>query len=210
MRSSPSCLNTKHVLRLRNHSPGAIIKAINTSEQKVAEALLEKSDMRFRLKYILGELNRQEDEEDPYAYDENETPTIEEHADLIVSSEEKAHQQALLKEYVQRIIQLAEKHKRAFEQTSGPLKEITSEDRNAALDTIEEQATASNELLAITSDILDEIRSKFGYIRDGKFERTTTGWPKAWTLKSPVTEREAFLKSTRFFPVLRCNPGVNY
>ena len=76
---------------------------------------------------------------------------------------------------------------------------MKSEDRSAALDLIEEQATASDEFLSLTSDILDEIRGKFEQITEGKFEKTTTGWPKAWTHKLPSEQREAFLKSVRFF-----------
>lgn len=178
----------------------AIVKAIDSDEQKVVETLLEKSDMRFRLKYILGELNKDEEEIDPYDYnDDADEPTIEEHADLTTSDEEKAQQHALLKSYIQRIIELAQVHKGELEQAEGPLTEMKTEDRNAALDLIEEQATASNEFLALTSDILDEIRSKFEQISDGKFEKTTTGWPKAWIQKTVAAERAAFLKSVRFF-----------
>lgn len=177
----------------------AVVKAIDSDEQKVAETLLEKSDMRFRLKYILGELNKDE-EVDPYDYnDDADEPTIEEHADLTTSDEEKAQQHALLKSYIQRIIELARVHKDELEQAEGPLTEMKTEDRNAALDLIEEQVTASNEFLALTSDILDEIRCKFEQIGDGKFEKTTTGWPKAWILKVVAAERAAFLKSVRFF-----------
>ncbi len=178
----------------------ALIKAIDSSEQRVAETLLEKSDMRFRLKYILGELPREAEEIDPYDYDDEEAePAVNDQADITPTDEDKARSQQLLTEYISRIMTLAQEKKTAVEHQQGPLSEMSSEDRNAAMDLIEEEAIASDAFLEITSDILDEIRSKFDLIPNGKFEKTTTGWPRAWHIETPVVQREQFLKSVRFF-----------
>lgn len=177
----------------------ALIKAIDSNEQKVAETLLEKSDMRFRLKYILGELPNNQDEIDPYEYDEAEESPAVGHAEITTTDEEKAQQQELLNGYINRIIKLAHGLKTELESLQGPLSEMKPEDRSAALDLIEEQATASDEFLELTSDILDEIRSKFELIADGKFVKTTTGWPRAWYLDTSAEQRDTFLKSARFF-----------
>jgi energy-coupling factor transporter ATP-binding protein EcfA2 len=181
---------------------GAIMKAIDSDEQKVAEALLEKSDMRFRLKYLLGELDSHKDDEEENSYDyddEDSEPIIEEDAELIASQEEKAQQQALLQDYVSRIVELAQHHKHAFEEENGVLSKMTTEDRNSALDEIEKNAINSVDFLNLSSEILEEVRSKFEQIKDGKFEKTNTGWPKAWEFNKPKSDRYAFLKVVRFF-----------
>lgn len=178
----------------------ALVKAIDSSEQKVAETLLEKSDMRFRLKYILGGLTVDVEENDPYDYADEETElAIEDQNEITPSDEEKARSHQLLTEYIRRIIALSQAQKSEVECQQGALSEMSAEDRNAAMDLIEEEATASDQFLELTSDILDEIRTKFKLIPDGKFEKTTTGWPRAWHLETQAMQREQFLKSVRFF-----------
>ncbi|HIB85565.1 MAG TPA: hypothetical protein EYO59_13490, partial [Chromatiaceae bacterium] len=76
---------------------------------------------------------------------------------------------------------------------------MKKEDQNAALDLVEEQARESDEFLALSSDILDEIRSKFENINSGQLDKTTTGWPKSWSLNKPLNKRQEFLNSVRFF-----------
>ncbi len=178
----------------------ALVKAIDSSKQKVAKSLLEKSDMRFRLKYILGELPSEEEEFDPYDYDDEETElAVGDQTEIAPTDEEKARSQQLLTEYIDCIMNLAQTQKAELESQQGPLLKMSAEDRNAAMDLIEEQAIASDAFLELTSEILDEIRSKFESIADGKFEKTTTGWPRAWHIETPVMQREQFIKSVRFF-----------
>lgn len=179
---------------------GAIMKAIDSDEKKVAEALLEKSDMRFRLRYVLGELNQDEEEIDPYDYGDEESEIAEEEdPELIASQEEKNQQQLILQDYIRRIIELAQAQLGTIEKESGPLSDMSTKDRNSALDEIERNATSSIEFLNLSSEILEEVRSKFDRIKDGKFAKTNTGWPKAWEFKRPASERSSFLKVVRFF-----------
>jgi hypothetical protein len=76
---------------------------------------------------------------------------------------------------------------------------MSAEDRNAALDLIEEAAVTSDAFIELVSDVLDELRTKFDLVADGRFEKTTTGWPKAWHLKKTADERTPFLAAIRFF-----------
>ncbi|MBE9516903.1 MAG: hypothetical protein IME93_07975 [Proteobacteria bacterium] len=178
----------------------ALVKAIDSSEQKVAETLLEKSDMRFRLKYILGDLPTEAEEIDPYDYDEEEIESaIEDPSEITPTDEEKVRSQQLLTEYVARIMVLIQEKKAEVEHQQGLLVEMSTEDCNAAMDLIEEEAVASDAFLELTSDMLDEIRTKFELMPDGKFEKTTTGWPRAWHLETAELQRKQFLKSVRFF-----------
>jgi hypothetical protein len=81
---------------------------------------------------------------------------------------------------------------------------MNPQDRSAALDLIEDQASGSDEYVELVSDVLDELRSKFDGISVGKFDKTTTGWPRAWTLRTPATDRDSFLEAVRYFS------GISY
>jgi hypothetical protein len=180
----------------------AIVEAVEGDERKIARALLEKSDMRFRLKYLLGDyVVGAETEVDPYDDDAGDGDSVEDEsaANAAVSQEEKARQFQVLTTYIKRIAGLMQGLKVELEAHQGAIAEMSSEDRSAALDLIEEQASASDEFVELVSDILDELRTKFARVPGGKFEKTTTGWPNAWHLESPADERNSFLQAVRFF-----------
>ncbi len=180
----------------------AILEAIDGDAKRVARALLEKSDMRFRLKYLLGGyITTDEEEADPY--DDEEIDAEIDNTTTISPTEQAKHQQTV-SSYIDRILAMAHQLKMVFEVDQGVLSEMSSEDRSAALDIIEEQAVASDEFIELVSDILDELRGKFDLVAQGRFEKTTTGWPKAWYIKCAVDERETFLSTIRYFS------GISY
>lgn len=180
----------------------ALLEAVEGDRKQVARALLEKSDMRFRLKYLLGDLFLDDDVEvDPY--DEADISTEIDSA-ASISPTEQTRLQVTLNDYVDRIVAMAAVFKNSLEATHGEISAMPSEDRSAALDLIEEQAVESDEYLELVSDILDELRTKFEYVVNGRFDKTTTGWPKAWSLNCAADERKGFLESVRYFS------GISY
>ena len=174
----------------------AIVEAASGDAKQTARSFLEKSDMRFRLKYLLGDIAEEISEPDPY--DDAESPPDTDQA-IAISATEQAQLRTALTKFLKRIAEIAGTHRLALEAVQGSLGEMTAEDRNAALDLIEEQAVASDEFVELVSDVLDELRTKFDIVTAGRFERTTTGWPKAWFLKSDPSERAAFLAAVRYF-----------
>lgn len=183
----------------------AVVEAVGGDMKKVARALLEKSDMRFRLKYLLGDFVEDSDSDvDPYDDDESEDEARELDSASYVTAEEKSNNQKNLATYIARVIELAQRLRSDLEADQGQIQKMTPDDRSAALDLIEEQAVASDEFIELVSDILDELRTKFSQISDGQFEKTTTGWPNAWRIKCGAGEREKFLKAVRFFS------GISY
>ena len=182
----------------------AIVEAVDGDTKKVARALLEKSDMRFRLKYLLGDFVLDSAAEvDPYDDDEADDANDPD-AGSSLKAEEKAQNQKTLGAYISCVIALAKRLKAELETDQGQIEEMAPEDRSAALDLIEEQAVASDEFLELVSDILDELRTKFAHVPGGQFEKTTTGWPNAWHIKVKASERESFLNAVRFFS------GISY
>lgn len=180
----------------------ALIEAVNSDSTltSVAKILLEKSDMRFRLKYLLGDFveGNAVAEADPYD-DEDVDDQNDSDADENLTVEEEARNQSTLSNYVIRLSSLAKQLRAEIEVSQGQIDAMASEDRNAALDLIEEQAVDSDEFLELVSDVLDEVRTKFKYVPGGHFEKTTTGWPNSWYIKANATARSEFLKTVRFF-----------
>lgn len=178
----------------------AIVDAVDGDAALVASTFLEKSDMRFRLKYMLGDLEADDSEEDPYAdSSENKTPPDGDEA-LSVDAEERQQNAGTVRGYIKRIIAIAAKCRANVEADLGPLADMVPADRTAALDIIEEQADAGEEFLELVSDILDELRSKFeGVTAAGKYKKTTTGWPQAWLSAANADGRTDFLAGLRFF-----------
>ncbi|MEO8155139.1 MAG: hypothetical protein ABI605_18890 [Rhizobacter sp.] len=179
----------------------AIVEAVEGDQHLVARTFLEKSDMRFRLKYLLGDLDEQGEEADPYADEDIDEvlPDGDEAARLGAS--ERQQNAERVKGYIDRMFGIAARCRSAVEVELGPIAQMLPADRATALDLIEEQADASEEFLELVSDILDELRSKFDGVGVGvgKFDKTTTGWPKAWLMKAAPEERPQFLAALRFF-----------
>lgn len=178
----------------------AIVDAVEGDVRLVARTFLEKSDMRFRLKYLFGDLDEEADDADPYA--EEGTDEILPDGDEMaqVAAAERQRNAAKVREYIDRIFGIARKCKAVIEAEHGPLAQMLPADRAAALDLIEEEADASEEFLELVSDILDELRTKFDSVGTvGKFEKTNTGWPRAWLLKTAPEERNSFIAALRFF-----------
>lgn len=184
----------------------AIVEAVDNGVKVVARSFLEKSDMRFRLKYLLGDFDATDEEVDPYADEDvlvEDEFALDDLSGLTVA--ERQQNASLVRTYIARIFDIAATCKSVVEVQHGSLESMTPTDRNAALDLIEEQAVTCDEFLALISDILDELRTKFEtLIVAGKFDKTVTGWPRAWVIKSEQEERGVFLGALRSFS------GISY
>jgi ethanolamine utilization protein EutP (predicted NTPase) len=178
----------------------AFIEAIAGNTKQVARAFLEKSDMRFRLKYLLGDHEVEQDEIDPYDDDKETEALVVSDSTEGPTSAERIELQKTLNGYINRINAMASEEKTKFEAQQGDLvDEMSPEDRNAAFDLIEGALDRLDTFIDLVSDILDEVRTKFELVTDGRFEKTTTGWPKAWHIKKATDERASFLAAIRFF-----------
>lgn len=178
----------------------AFIEALSGNTKQVARAFLEKSDMRFRLKYLLGDHEAGQDEKDPYEDDQETDETSDNDNTGGPTSADRIELQKTLNGYINRISAMALDERTKFEDKQGGLiAEMSAEDRNAAIDLIEEEVVISDAFIELVSDILDELRSKFEFVTDGRFEKTTTGWPKAWYIKKTADERTPFLVAIQFF-----------
>jgi ethanolamine utilization protein EutP (predicted NTPase) len=175
----------------------AVIEAVEGDTESIARTFLEKSDMRFRLKYVLGDLVHADDDVDPYADDEEDTDNGAD--ELALTSQEQTVNADLVRSYVERIQAIAASAKRHIEGAHGPLADMTLRDHAAALELVEEHADASDEFLELVSDVVQELGSRFDAVGAGKYDRTTTGWPRSWELNLPDERRGEFIRALRFF-----------
>lgn len=170
----------------------AIIRAATDSIERTAKDFLEQSDMRFRLKYTLGDYTADErEDEDPYADPEQDDIEDEE-----PTAEEDGHH-AIIDGFVQRIWALARQYRKLVETAHGALDAMDADDRSGALDLIQAEAEDTDEYAGIVSDVLEEIRDRFSIVTQGRYEKTTTGWPRLWRLDT--SSRREFFSGLRFF-----------
>lgn len=176
----------------------AVLRAVDeqASDARIAKALLERSDMRFRLKYILGDWPEDEVDDDPYA-DEDDTSDADDSGTRTSVTPRVAEKLARnLKGYVAVIRTIAEQHKKKIENTYGLLASLSSEERNKALDELQDTAEQSDNYGTLVGEILDDLRERFDGLAG--LLKSTTGWPRVWLTKG-VTNESEFLQSVRFF-----------
>ncbi len=172
----------------------AILRATTDDIAKTTKDFLEQSDMRFRLKYILGDHRPNAiQDDDPYADTD---------PDEILEEEEQESEQAeknsqRVEEFVKRIWALARQQRAHFEESFGSLESMKSDERSAALDIVQGDAEITDEYAAIVSDVLEELRDRFDSVRVGTFAKNTTGWPRLWRFNT--RSRKDFFSALRLF-----------
>lgn len=177
----------------------AIVEAVSGELGVVVSTLLEKSDMRFRLKYLLGDLAVDDEGADPYA-DEAEDDEDGPDDAISVTAIEREENARKVRDFAERVVAIAKRCKETVEADQGPIESMSAADRSAALDLIEEQADESQEFLELVSDILDELRNKFDAAEgEGRYEKSTTGWPRAWHLRGKSVDRKSLIAALRPF-----------
>ncbi|SNS05188.1 hypothetical protein [Antarctobacter heliothermus] len=168
-------------------------------DPKIAAALLEHREQRFRLSYILGAWKTSvESDDDDFSFEDDGTPEAAIDDDETVSSEEIEHQHACLNSLVSAIKELSQDTGSSFEATLGKLKDQkTADDRATWLELFGVEAFRNPKFSSVALDIMDEVTDRFARIDVGNTERSATDWPIIWTFGSP--DRDEFLSAVRWF-----------
>ncbi len=178
-------------------------RAIDSDDEKrIAQELLESKDMRFRLKYLLGDwlINEIEEEEDLFSDDEQQE-TLSDEDDEVSESDSETYFQ-FLQSIVGRIKELSAQQRQKAEQDYYPLKDCSSNEREDLLEYILSDVEQSKEFADIADDVLEEIKGKFQLIKNGGFEKNTTGWIRAWHCS--MQDRQDFIVAVKQFS------GIHY
>jgi hypothetical protein len=172
----------------------AVLKAVKGEpDARVMTELLEQSDMRFRLKYILG------DWEDEESDDEFVVASEIEKGDADGVSSDLRAQRAFLENLLKRIRHVAGAARLPVEEILGKLDSLIGDELDYALDEMQEAAEQSDAFLDMVAEVMVEIRFRFDEITDGKFSKSPTGWPAAWKWTVATDKKENFLKVIRKF-----------
>ena len=183
---------------------GAVLRAVDAeSDADIAKVFLDRSDMRFRLKYLLTDWPHEEIDNDPYELQDDKAGKGHkdgvEASPLTVSPAEAEAFATKLRVYVGCIREISAAARKEVEALLGSLDTLTPDERNTALDWIQEVAEQSDAYAALTSEVLDDLREKFESIPFGRLLKTTTGWPRLWLMTVSADGRGEFLDAVRFF-----------
>ncbi|MDP3263591.1 MAG: hypothetical protein U1E06_09660 [Tabrizicola sp.] len=168
-------------------------------ESKIAAALLEHREQRFRLSYILGgwKAAAESDGDDFSSVGDEQTETTvgDEEA---VSSEEVEHQQQRLSSFISAIIDLSQETGASCEAQLGKLSDHkTADDKATWLELFGVEAFRNPKFSSLALDIMEEVADRFDRIQVGRTERSSTEWPIIWTFD--CADRDEFLSSVRWF-----------
>ena len=176
---------------------------------RIAEALLEHREQRFRLSYPLGNWQQAEtgesiedgsDMEFEVDFDDPEETSDADGLsdDETVASAEVAVNNARLIEYVNRIKDIAMSVGDRVARERGAFLDL--ENANQRQDWLEYFTNAlyeSQDFGQLSLDIMDVLLDRFELIMAGRFEHSSTGWPAIWYYEEE--NRDAFLKQVRWF-----------
>lgn len=179
------------------------------SDDDIAAALLEHPEQRFRLSYILGAWKQEasiaaEDEQgefDDFDYGDSDDAADDLADDEIVSAEAIRENNAALRQFVERITELAQSVSEAVEDTEGAYNQLDNERERADwlaehfAPTLREDA----DFLDLAEDIMNAIENRFGKMSTGTFVRNDQpgDWPSYWHFDE--TDRDRFLRQVRWF-----------
>lgn len=171
----------------------AVLKAIeNAPDSEVAKEFLEQSDQRFRLKYLLGAAPAESDDGDGFDVFSLDTPSAPEARGDATGS-------TLVAEVVQKLRKIAEDARTEVEAVLGSITDLNGDERDYALDEMQQIAEQTDDFLDLTSELMTEIASRFTEVDEGTYTKDSTAWPGAWSLTMAAKDRAAFLQVIRWF-----------
>ncbi|MDE0071894.1 MAG: hypothetical protein OXO48_19435 [Caldilineaceae bacterium] len=181
----------------------AAIQDLRQDDSKIAEALLEHREQRFRLSYILGgwpqnQPDLEEDESD-YQFDMDFESADEDSLaeDEAVSDAKRAANAELLREFVARIRRIATAGRKRMMAERGDFQDMENASRRQEwLDEFVDLLYEVEAFSQLSLDIMESIKERFDAVTAGEFERVAD-WPTIWRYEEKG--RDTFLKQVRWF-----------
>lgn len=148
-------------------------------DAKIAAALLEHREQRFRLSYILGAWRASvESDDDDFSFEDDVISEAAVDDEEAVSSEEVEQHRERLASFVSAIKELSKETGSTFEASLGKLKDQkTADDRATWLELFGVEAFRNPKFSSLALDIMDEVADRFTKIDAGNTERSATDWP---------------------------------
>lgn len=165
------------------------------SDEKVLDRFLNHRDQKFRLSYVLGTVDADEEEDEISFEEEGEGNTTEE--ERLADDDRERNTQAL-KDFLARIKSLSDTVANGLSQTLGEeVARLTGGDRDAFDELFEMELTRQQDFDELVQDVLEAVRERFGFIHTGELHRHRSGWPEFWVFTS--ADRDEFIRHIRWF-----------
>ena len=167
------------------------------NDAKIAERLLNHSDQKFRLSYVLGVWPDASPNEEEFSFDD--APLTPAPQELSGGTKYVERLQSLLV----RIKALAKAgEERLRTELGGEFENFLKNDRATVESWFEEficeaDSKEVEEFFDLTHDIIDEIKLRFDSIQEGVLVRTRSEWPESWTFS--CDDRNEFIRQVRWF-----------
>ena len=178
-------------------------------DDRIAEALLEHREQRFRLSYLLGgwqpqpasDRTEEDDLSDYCDYDDEADDDTTLASEEIVDAEEIRRNQERLRTFVEVIRRVSNRASHDVATEYGAFAEQDNpRDRTEWIDDLfTPELKRHDDYFDLVSDIMDEIEDRFSLVRQGTFEASgeRAEWPAWWRYTS--ADRDAFLSQVRWF-----------
>lgn len=165
----------------------------NRGSQEVLRKLLEHSEQRFRLNYLLGDLPSVHQKSEHFSDDEDEDDANEDEAQELISTEERQRNAELLQRYLLTIWSLAETALRNLEaHPHFPHADVAKEERDAWIqEMLESELSQGDAFQQLIDEIVDAIEERFHLLSQGHLTLDQAGWPSSWTYEEE--DRKIFL-----------------
>src|SRR5260370_4496731 len=166
---------------------------------EVARKLIEHSEQRFRLSYILRTwsiLSKPEKEDELSDEDEGEGEDIIEQD--IITPEERSKLVERLHSHLQSVQSLADLSRDELEtDLKFSWEDASKEDRDAFQELLEDELYNQDAFHRLVDNILDDVEGRFEILQKGQIIREKGEWPSFWTFET--SDREEFLKTISQF-----------
>jgi GTPase SAR1 family protein len=194
--------------RVRSYIEECVIAAISaaaggSSRDTVIRKLLEHSEQRFRLSYLLGTLPEATEEGDDEYPDEedasSERQLVGDAEEQLAQNykEERERMQSVLSGFVQRVFQLTDECRKELEERIGDMKNANPDDLDAFLELLEGLIYENEEAQKLIDDILAEVESRFSLLQENNYERDHSDWPQRWVFNT--ADRRVFIRTVNRF-----------
>lgn len=167
----------------------ASLAAEGADRTRVIGALMEHTEQRFRLSYLLGTLpdSTEVDDDDDWAVDL--IPGEDEGASE-VTPEQRGRLEERLLAFIEGVTAIGVRLAADLESTMGvTTRNLKTGDLDAFLELMEDRVREDQSAQLLVDEILDEIGAKFALLDVGDVERDRTGWPMCWTCMEADRDR---------------------
>jgi len=160
--------------------------------------LLEHSEQRFRLNYILGNARTPDEElsDDGGSEQGGEAPGVPEASE--VSDAERAKMARRIEGYAERIERMADGTAKKLEKDLGVrLKRTESEDEGAFQELFEDELTQHEGFHGLVDEIMEAVEERFELLAPEGFRRDRNDWPLLWQVETE--DRHEFIRTVNRF-----------